>query len=90
MDSETVNDPAAQVRFKHFINSAQRDPNVQVVSEREQHRLGDAVRTHSGNSGEENVMSQWVNICKIDAIVLQLRLRPAGQPAGGGVPPVRR
>lgn len=35
---ETVNNPQAQIRFKHFINSALRDPNVQVVSEREQHR----------------------------------------------------
>src|SRR5690606_1231282 len=31
--TETVNSPAAQVRFKHFINSAQRDPNVQIVPE---------------------------------------------------------
>ncbi|WP_251268333.1 hypothetical protein, partial [Enterobacter hormaechei] len=36
--TETVNSPAAQVRFKHFINSDKRDPNVQVVPEREQHR----------------------------------------------------
>ena len=36
--TETVNTPAAQTRFKHFINSTQRDPNVQVVAEREQHR----------------------------------------------------
>ena len=36
--TETVTDPAAQVRFKHFINSEQRDPNVQVVPERAQHR----------------------------------------------------
>lgn len=36
--TETVNTPAAQVRFKHFINSDKRDPNVQVVPEREQHR----------------------------------------------------
>lgn len=36
--TETVNTPAAQTRFKHFINSTQRDPNVQVVPEREQHR----------------------------------------------------
>ena len=36
--TETVNTPSAQVRFKHFINSDQRDPNVQVVPEREQHR----------------------------------------------------
>ena len=35
---ETLNDPAAQTRFTHFINSAQRDPNVQFVSERQQHR----------------------------------------------------
>lgn len=35
---ETVNNPAAQVRFKHFINSEQRDPNVQVVAVRDQHR----------------------------------------------------
>ena len=34
----TVENPAAQVRFAHFINSPLRDPNVQVVSEREQHR----------------------------------------------------
>ena len=26
------------MRFKHFINSDKRDPNVQVVPEREQHR----------------------------------------------------
>ncbi len=36
--TETVNNPAAQTRFKHFINSDQRDPNVQVVPERDQHR----------------------------------------------------
>ncbi|MDF7679791.1 nitrite reductase large subunit NirB [Enterobacteriaceae bacterium ESL0689] len=35
---QTVNDAAAQTRFKHFINSHQRDPNVQVVAERQQHR----------------------------------------------------
>jgi nitrite reductase (NADH) large subunit len=35
---ETVDSPEAQVRFRHFINSTLRDPNVQVVSEREQHR----------------------------------------------------
>lgn len=26
------------MRFAHFINSSLRDPNVQVVAEREQHR----------------------------------------------------
>jgi nitrite reductase (NADH) large subunit len=36
--TETVNTPEAQVRFKHFINSPVRDPNVQIVPEREQHR----------------------------------------------------
>ncbi len=36
--TETVNTPEAQVRFAHFINSDQRDPNVQIVSERAQHR----------------------------------------------------
>ncbi|TCQ84780.1 MULTISPECIES: nitrite reductase large subunit NirB [Rahnella] len=35
---ETLNDPAAQTRFTHFINSSQRDPNVQFVGERQQHR----------------------------------------------------
>ena len=35
---ETVEHPESQVRFAHFINSSQRDPNVQVVAEREQHR----------------------------------------------------
>lgn len=35
---ETVNSPQAQIRFRHFINSTLRDPNVQIVSEREQHR----------------------------------------------------
>jgi nitrite reductase (NADH) large subunit len=34
----TVENPASQVRFAHFINNSQRDPNVQVVAEREQHR----------------------------------------------------
>jgi nitrite reductase (NADH) large subunit len=34
---ETVNNPRRR-RFKHFINSDKRDPNVQVVPEREQHR----------------------------------------------------
>jgi nitrite reductase (NADH) large subunit len=34
----TVNDPQAQVRFKHFINSDRRDPAVQIVPERQQHR----------------------------------------------------
>ncbi len=28
--TETVNTPSAQVRFKHFINSDKRDPNVQL------------------------------------------------------------
>ncbi len=36
--TETVNNPQAQVRFKHFITATKRDPNVQVVAEREQHR----------------------------------------------------
>lgn len=36
--TETVNTPSAQTRFKHFINSDKRDPNVQMVPEREQHR----------------------------------------------------
>ncbi|MBJ3815023.1 nitrite reductase large subunit [Shimwellia pseudoproteus] len=36
--TETVNNPQAQVRFRHFINSDQRDPNVQMVAERAQHR----------------------------------------------------
>ena len=36
--TETVNNPQALVRFPHFINSAQRDPNVQIVPERTQHR----------------------------------------------------
>lgn len=35
---ETVDNPQAQIRFRHFINSALRDPNVQVVRERDQHR----------------------------------------------------
>ncbi|WP_114193043.1 nitrite reductase large subunit NirB [Edaphovirga cremea] len=35
---DTLQDPAAQARFAHFINSNQRDPNVQMVNEREQHR----------------------------------------------------
>jgi len=35
---ETVDSPEAQVRFRHFINSTLRDPNVQIVREREQHR----------------------------------------------------
>jgi nitrite reductase (NADH) large subunit len=30
--------PGGADGFKHFINSTQRDPNVQVVPEREQHR----------------------------------------------------
>lgn len=36
--TETINNPQAQLRFHHFINSTQRDPNVQVVPERQQHR----------------------------------------------------
>ncbi|QKJ85314.1 Nitrite reductase large subunit [Paramixta manurensis] len=36
--TETVNDPQQQSRFAHFINSPLRDPNVQVVTERAQHR----------------------------------------------------
>ncbi|PKH23866.1 nitrite reductase (NAD(P)H) [Enterobacterales bacterium CwR94] len=35
---EAVNDPVQHSRFAHFINSPLRDPNVQVVTEREQHR----------------------------------------------------
>lgn len=34
----TVDNPALQTRFAHFINSPQRDPNVQMVSARQQHR----------------------------------------------------
>ena len=34
----TIDDPAQQARFAHFINTAQRDPLVQNVTEREQHR----------------------------------------------------
>jgi nitrite reductase (NADH) large subunit len=34
----TLEDPEAQKRFAHFINSPVRDPNVQMVSERQQHR----------------------------------------------------
>ena len=33
-----VNDPTQRARFAHFINSPQRDPNVQWVAERGQHR----------------------------------------------------
>lgn len=36
--TETLKNPQAQQRFKHFINSEQRDPNVQMVAERQQHR----------------------------------------------------
>ncbi|WP_338560244.1 nitrite reductase large subunit NirB [Erwinia sp. E_sp_B01_3] len=35
---ETVGDPRQHARFAHFINDSQRDPLVQVVAEREQHR----------------------------------------------------
>lgn len=35
---ETVEDPRQRARFAHFINSPQRDPLVQHVPEREQHR----------------------------------------------------
>ncbi len=34
----TVEDPQHQQRFAHFINSTLRDPNVQMVDERAQHR----------------------------------------------------
>ncbi|WP_312836724.1 nitrite reductase large subunit NirB [Pantoea sp.] len=34
----TLADPQQLPRFKHFINSPQRDPNVQHVAERDQHR----------------------------------------------------
>ena len=34
----TIDQPEAQTRFAHFINSAQRDPLVQMVEERGQHR----------------------------------------------------
>lgn len=34
----TVEDPGSQGRFAHFINSNQRDPNIQLVTAREQHR----------------------------------------------------
>lgn len=36
--TETVKHPEHQRRFSHFINSTQRDPYVQAVPEREQHR----------------------------------------------------
>jgi nitrite reductase (NADH) large subunit len=35
---KTVENPENQVRFAHFINSNQRDENVQIVAERDQHR----------------------------------------------------
>ena len=35
---EAVEDPAQQARFAHFINAPLRDPNVQMVAERSQHR----------------------------------------------------
>ena len=35
---ETVNNPHARKRFSHFVNSPLPDPNVQIVSERLQHR----------------------------------------------------
>ncbi|MBW5407800.1 nitrite reductase large subunit NirB [Morganella morganii] len=35
---ETVNNPHARKRFSHFVNSPLPDPNVQMVSERLQHR----------------------------------------------------
>jgi len=34
----TVEDPGSQGRFAHFVNNTQRDPNIQMVTEREQHR----------------------------------------------------
>lgn len=34
----TIDDPAQHARFAHFINTPQRDPLVQSVAEREQHR----------------------------------------------------
>ncbi len=34
----TLDDPAQHTRFAHFINTPQRDPLVQSVAEREQHR----------------------------------------------------
>ncbi|OTA15059.1 NADH oxidase [Xenorhabdus vietnamensis] len=35
---QTVNDPHTLIRFSHFINSTERDPNIQMVAERAQHR----------------------------------------------------
>jgi len=35
---QTLQDPAAQRRFRHFINSDKRDAQVQFVAERDQHR----------------------------------------------------
>jgi len=35
---EAVDDPTQQARFAHFINAPLRDPNVQMVAERSQHR----------------------------------------------------
>ncbi|MBI6549827.1 nitrite reductase large subunit NirB [Xenorhabdus lircayensis] len=35
---QTINDPHALIRFSHFINSTERDPNIQMVAERAQHR----------------------------------------------------
>jgi nitrite reductase (NADH) large subunit len=35
---ETVDDPRQHARFAHFINDSRRDPLVQVIGEREQHR----------------------------------------------------
>ncbi|STG50698.1 nitrite reductase [NAD(P)H] large subunit [Escherichia coli] len=60
--TETVNTPSAQTRFKHFINSDKRDPNVQMVPEARTAPSGNAVETYPGNSGGGQRMSQWKDI----------------------------
>jgi len=53
--TETVNDAQQRARFAHFVNSSARDPLVQMVPEREQHRPARAQERIEIIQLEENV-----------------------------------
>jgi len=52
---ETVNDAQQRARFSHFINSSARDPLVQMVPERDQHRPARAQERIEIIQLEENI-----------------------------------
>ncbi len=84
--TETVNNPAAQTRFKHFINSDQRDPNVQVVPERDQHRPATPYERIPVTLVEEKHEPVGKYLQHRRHPAGHRRLRPARSAAGGDLP----